>query len=326
MANHFINVYTRPTMEKKNRKVLLAVNGTDESMTSVRYICKSLPTNGSHIVIYQVLSAVPEVFWDLGNDPAWKEKIETIRAWETAQNQRAEIFMKRAASVFTDAGFPADAVKTRISRQNQGIARDLVAESRKGYDILAISRGESASNPDMPLGGVASKLLATVSAPSIWLIGGQPQATPVLVALDASDNAFKMIEHVGNHFDRSLLSVTLFHAVRGISVSTEGMETFFPDDYGKHLLEDAAQTIRPVMEKAKDRLIAMGIAADRITLKLASGVSSRASAIVDEANRESYGTIVVGRRGLSNIADFSMGRVTNKLTQLARTQALCIVA
>jgi len=55
-------------------------------------------------------------------------------------------------------------------------------------------------------------------------------------------------------------------------------------------------------------------------------IISRAAAIVQEAKQNGYGTIVVGRRGITEVAEFSMGRVTNKLTQLAKTQALCIIA
>ena len=38
-----------------------------------------------------------------------------------------------------------------------------------------------------------------------------------------------------------------------------------------------------------------------------------------------YGTIVVGRRGLSTVEEFDMGRVSNKLVQAAKDRAVWVV-
>jgi hypothetical protein len=57
-----------------------------------------------------------------------------------------------------------------------------------------------------------------------------------------------------------------------------------------------------------------------------SGATSRAGRIFDEAIRHGYGTVVVGRKGLSNIEEFDMGRVSSKLIQLAGNVALWMIA
>lgn len=313
-------------MEQRTRRVLLAVNGSDESMTAVRYACGSLPPRGSEITLFQVLSSVPEEFWDLEKDPAWAKKIEIVRAWEDEQKKRCNDFMDRACAHFRASAFPADAVTTKIGVQKEGIARDVIREGKNNYHALVIGRGESGSNPQMPLGGVTSKLIAHDSLPSIWLIGGAPLSSRLLIALDSSPQAISLVEHVAAMFDCRKLDVTLFHAIRGISVSIQGMESIFPSDYAKSITEDAQTKIGPIMERAKTRLIEVGVPADNISIKIANGVTSRASAIVEEAVQGKFGTIVCGRRGVSQVDDFSMGRVANKLTQLARSQALCIVA
>ena len=88
---------------------------------------------------------------------------------------------------------------------------------------------------------------------------------------------------------------------------------------------DAEREIQPALQIARDHLEKLDIATDRVSTKIITSVRSRAAAIVQEAKQSGYGTIVVGRRGITEVAEFSMGRVTNKLTQLAKTQALCIV-
>ena len=56
-----------------------------------------------------------------------------------------------------------------------------------------------------------------------------------------------------------------------------------------------------------------GFNSNQITTRMITGVPSRAGAIVVEALKEGYGTIVVGRRGLSHVEEFFMGRVSNKV-------------
>ncbi|MEJ2588609.1 MAG: universal stress protein, partial [Deltaproteobacteria bacterium] len=81
----------------------------------------------------------------------------------------------------------------------------------------------------------------------------------------------------------------------------------------------------PVLEEAKRHLMDAGFDAERITTEFITGVSSRAGAIVEQANTMDYGTIVVGRRGLSRVQEFLMGRVSNKVLHLARNKAVWIV-
>lgn len=313
-------------MSEGKKKILLTVDGSDESLAVVRYVSEAVQPAGSEILVYQVISKVPEVFWDLGKDPAWLPKIEAVREYEKKQESFAVGFMNKAVNLFKDAGFKPGSVATRIGVQHEGIARDIVAEAKVGgYEVVVIGRGKSASAPGTPLGGVASKILGTSPTPTVWLVGGRPGSDKVLVAMDSSDNSLKAVTHAGQMFNHGKNTFTLFHAIRGISVSMEGMEDIFPESYRQRLLEDAESEIRPALKRGELALIKMDIAPDRITTKIVTGVRSRAAVIVEEATKGGYGTIIVGRRGVSEVADFSMGRVTNKLTQLAKDQSLCIV-
>jgi nucleotide-binding universal stress UspA family protein len=74
-----------------------------------------------------------------------------------------------------------------------------------------------------------------------------------------------------------------------------------------------------------DRLTAAGVSLDRITTQIVTGATSRAGSLVKEAAQSGYETIVMGRRGLSEVRDFSMGTVTNKVVQLATTHAVWVV-
>ena len=81
-----------------------------------------------------------------------------------------------------------------------------------------------------------------------------------------------------------------------------------------------------VLRKARNRLIEAGMNGERVEIKVRTGMGSRAGAIVDEAKIGGYGTIVLGRRGLSKVPEFFMGRVSNKVIQMAKEKTVWIVA
>lgn len=56
------------------------------------------------------------------------------------------------------------------------------------------------------------------------------------------------------------------------------------------------------------------------------GYQSRAASLYNEAEKNGYGTIVIGRRGISVVEEFFMGRVARKITQMAKNSAVWIAS
>jgi hypothetical protein len=48
--------------------------------------------------------------------------------------------------------------------------------------------------------------------------------------------------------------------------------------------------------------------------------------VLNEADRGGFGTIVMGRRGLSKVTEYAMGRVCIKVLLMARREAVWIVS
>jgi nucleotide-binding universal stress UspA family protein len=80
-----------------------------------------------------------------------------------------------------------------------------------------------------------------------------------------------------------------------------------------------------VFDEARRRLETAGFHGNQITTKVVTGTHSRAGAIVKEAKEGGFGTIVVGRRGLSKVQEFFMGRVSNRVIQLGKNHAVWVV-
>jgi len=73
-------------------------------------------------------------------------------------------------------------------------------------------------------------------------------------------------------------------------------------------------------------LINAGLKPEQITTKLLTDVDNPADAIVQEAGQGNYGTIAVGRRGLSKVEGFFTGSISKRILHLAKETAVWVVS
>ena len=297
-------------MEKSKRKFLLAVDGSSQSLEAVRYAGRLFSPARAEVVLFHVLSPFPESFWDIEKEPEDRNEEDGIRSWEVQQDQKIQMFMEKARQLFLDRNFPENAVRIKIQGRQTGIARDIVHESHNNYDGVVVGRWGTSMLKDFLWGSVANKLIGRLTHTPVCVVGGTPLAGKILVAIDASEGAKRAIDYIGAMVDSPHWEISLFHAIR---------------DIDKDKLDQTQKTMGSVFKEATDHLEKAGFNRHRIHTRIVSQVPSRASAIVVEALNGGYGTLVVGRRGFSNVKEFDMGRVSNKIIQMAREMAVWIV-
>ena len=299
-------------MKKQTRKkILLAVDGSDSSLDAVRYVSKIHPFQKTDVVLFNVLSKIPESYWDLEKEPGLKYRIREVRAMEKQEEKNTREFMGKASKVLWRSGFPKDSVKVNIHERKKGIARDIINESELGYSCVVVGRKGMSALKDMVLGSVPAKLIEKLSFIPLTVVGKNPRPGSALLALDGSENSMRIVGYVENALGGPDFKVTLIHVIR--SKDTE-------------YLEKVEKSIRGVFDEAKTRLIKSGFESSQITTKIITGAHSRAGAIIKEAKEGGYGTIIVGRRGLSKVQEFFMGRVSSKVIQLAKGHAVWVVS
>jgi nucleotide-binding universal stress UspA family protein len=313
-------------MDRERKKILVTVDGSEQTFEAVDYLSGVVSAQETEIVLFHVMSKVPESFWDWEKDPLVPKHLEHLKKWESEREGRIRNFMRRVREMLVEAGVPEYSVMISIQKVREGIARDIIMEADRGYDAVLIGRKGMGGAEKQFLGSVADKVAGKLSSGNVWLVDGTPRKGKILIAVDSSDSATRAVRHVAR-MATSHHGVGLLHVVRGISVSAEGQEEIFPEGYRQRLLEEAESQIRPVFERASRRLAEVGgIRPEKVFTKIITGVASRAEAIYEEAVQGGYGTIVVGRKGLSRVEAFDMGRVTNKLSHRAKGLALWVVA
>lgn len=321
-------------MELHDRRVLVPVDGSENSMKTVSYLADTLPPKGVEVVLFHIMTKVPESFWDLEKEPAYHYRIADVREWETQQAKAIEKFMKKASEKFLSQGFPQEAIRIKQEERRLGIARDIIEETQRGYDAVAVGRRGLSEIKDLVMGSIANKLVEKLSHVPIWIVDSERQGGKILIALDTSDAAMMAVDHVAKMIGgMQRFQVTLFHAFRGVNIFRQLIEKSGGGDrlgIGLETVNDEfdeiSRDIEPVFEEAERRLVRAGMSSAQIGRKIKKGVSTRGGAIVDEAERGDYGTIVVGRRGLSRVQEFFMGRVSNKVVHLARDKTVWVVS
>jgi nucleotide-binding universal stress UspA family protein len=303
-------------MGKHRGKILLAVDGSDQALEAVRYVSQFFPPKRMEVVLFHALSKVPEGFWDVEKSPAFKHKLSSAAAWATREQTVVQEFMDRAKQLFLDRGFPEDTVSVNIKERKKGVARDIITESQHGYDAVVVGRLGKSQLKDLVWGSIADKLIGRLTHVPVCVVGGSPQDGKILAAMDTSEEATKVLDFAGTMMDITDCEMTLFHVIRGLeSWTAEASEE----------LQRAEKAATTLLEESVDRLERAGLNRDRISTKISSGAASRAEAIVDEARNSGCGTIVIGRRGLSRVKEFFMGRVSKKVLQLAKWNAVWVV-
>jgi nucleotide-binding universal stress UspA family protein len=290
--------------------MLIALDGSDYALETVKYISRLRTLQSLEINLFTVFSKVPESYWDLERHPLFGSSVMHIRAWEAQSQKVLQDYMEKASKRLIQEGFARDKVKISIREKEVGVARDILKEASQGYKAVAVGRRGASKLKDLVLGSTTTKLLERVNFASLLIVGKNPKVGKVLLGLDGSENAMRAVDYVGQMLGGSGFEVLLLHVIRSGH---------------REYIKEAEAIVSSAFDQALSRLTGSGFSKEQVKTRVIVDVRSRAEAILQVAKEEGYGTIVVGRRGLSKVAEFFMGRVSNKVIQMAKGQAVWVV-
>jgi len=249
-----------------------------------------------------------------------------LKIIENKSIRLAEKILTQAKNHLIQKGFDSERVQTVYKKKELGIAQDIChwVESKRADAVLISSRGRSRLEAFF-MGEVSSKLLEYCRVCPVWIVQGQVKSNRVLIAVDSSENALRAVDHTGFMLSGTDCPVIIFHTMRHL-------RRFVPQevlDEAPELEElwktKAGQEIEPFMKKTKGMLVKAGVSESQISKKVVDGSRSAASDILAEARNNQYGTIVMGRRGISGVQEFFMGSVSSKVLQNSTGMAVWIV-
>ncbi len=306
------------------RKILVVLDGSDQAMNEVKYISHLFPAQKTEVVLFNVKVDLPEPFLDLSREPGFSSSVASANAWAYQLNSSMEKFMDDAKKILTNDGFPPESVKIKIQSKKIGIARDIIKESEKHYSLVVAGRTGASNIKDTIMGSVAAKLIGKIPDTPILTVGGKPASKKILVGFDGSEGAMKAVGCVGRLMGNTDCEVTLCHVIRPMGIHY-GLTKYFSSTEEARWIDENKKLIEPAFKKAEQRLKSAGFLPDQISRDILKKKTSRAAALVAKAKKEGYGTLVVGRRGITAVEEFLMGRVSTKILNMVTQAAVLIV-
>jgi len=104
-----------------------------------------------------------------------------------------------------------------------------------------------------------------------------------------------------------------------------GIKKIFQPAEETRWAESKVKEIEPLLNEATKRLVDAGFSPDRVHKEIQTAKKSRAKGIVTRAKADGYETIAVGRRGLTKVEEFFIGRVSTKVLDMAEEMAVWIM-
>jgi nucleotide-binding universal stress UspA family protein len=318
-------------LQIRRNRILIAVDGSESSFNAVRYVVDLCGPDRCSVVLFHVLTTIPEEFLDINNDPALWRELDSVRSFVTHRQSVVSDFMEASIALLMERGLRRDLISVKVVEREMGIARAVLEEAENGYDAVVVGRHGTNELKELVMGTTADKLIGRLTHAPVWVIGERPGARRILLPFDGSEGSRKALDHAAAVLAGSQAEVQLLFVRRTVydfvydNRSASGSEEE-PVSPLRETLERAAGNMREVLSEAAGRLSRTGLPSDCITTRIVEGESSRARAIVREARHGDYGTIVLGRRGMSRVEQFLMGRVSRKVLELAGEAAVWVVS
>jgi len=310
---------------QRQKMIVVPVDGSENSLKSIDYTNLMFgPKHNLKVTLLHVLPGLPPVFIEESRkDAEIREQLQNLKKKNISL---AERLLTDAKNKLVKMGFSEQTVETVYQERRVGIARDICnwAEDNRADALIISSRGRTRIEAFFT-GEIANKVLEYTKTCPIWLVKGSVKNNDVLLAVDHSENALRAVDHCGFMLSGTGADVTVFHAKRNLRrfIPKEVVKEF--PEFKKFWQRKAAQVVAPYLKKSKEMLLKAGLAERQTVIKVIDGSRNNARDILDEARSNAIGTIVLGKRGYSNVKDFSMGSIARKVLNEASDMAVCMV-
>jgi nucleotide-binding universal stress UspA family protein len=312
-------------MEELTKKIVIPIDGSENALRSFDYLEKMY--GPKHRIDLSLLYVVPSVPPLLGDEKMTdKDVYASLTKAQQKLLNRANKVLREAKQQLIAKAFDEKRIETTAETRRTGVALDICEwAGNKRVDALLLTRRGQTELEMFFLGRVSDRVVEYCKDSPVWVVGGVSDSRKVLVCVDNSENALRAVDHAGFMLSGTDAPVTLFHTMRHLRryVPKEVLEE--APELQEFWKKKAGESIAPFMEKARDMLLEAGLREDQVGTKVVDGSRSPSEDILKEARENGYGTIVLGRRGISGLKGFLFGSVTKKILNQATGLAIWLV-
>jgi nucleotide-binding universal stress UspA family protein len=307
------------------KKILIAVDDSVYSKYAIIYAAKMASiTSQLNYTLFHVLPTISQYLLDEAKTD-FKAKAELGRIMKKNE-EKANRFLNNYKEQMVKIGIKEDRINVIAQPKMLGMARDILEHAQKGlYDAICIGRRGLTRLQVTFSGSVTKKLLQHSQFIPVWVVDGEVESKKVMVAVDGSESSLRAVDHLCFMLmDNHEINITIFHVAAKIG---DYCEIDFNDtggEFEKLVVEGDKRCVQSFYIHALKKFKDAGIGEDRILMKEVKPRMNVGKAIINELKKENYGTVVLGRRGMSR--SFFIGKVSEYVSEKIERCSLWLVS
>ena len=311
------------------RKFLLTTDGSDSSLRSAAYLAGLYrDTADLEVTVFHVSPAIPPIYTEEIHDPTIRKKFE---AWKSRKEEEARGYLQKTVRVLKEGGIPESQVKTRSSAQVVGVARDIIREADAGrYDAVLIGKKGMGWLEEHFLGTISNKLLELAEGRPLWVVEGKDlNPKKVLIALDADEAALEVTRFAGRMLQGLKgVEILLFHFCGPYCEILDAQDSDDAREVREYFVTRERGKISQIFTQAKKILSDSRLGDPPVQTRFEADTSltgKKASKQILAAAQGKFGTLILGRKGITRAREFRLGSVCLRTVADAENCAVWVV-
>jgi nucleotide-binding universal stress UspA family protein len=102
--------------------------------------------------------------------PYFKSQQSAFCTMEDKKRELVEAALAQAKETLVESGFGEDAIQVKHDTMDEGVARDIIRESKDGYDIVVIGRRGTSGIKEFFFGSTSQKVLNGIKDASVFIV------------------------------------------------------------------------------------------------------------------------------------------------------------
>ena len=153
------------------QKILIAIDDSENAQRAVQFVAKSFSTDNQVTLLSVVLDTAALCKMDSPElTPIFKSQQASFCVLEDKKRELVNAALTKAKGTLLAAGFSANRIVAKIEDKKHGVARDILAESAKGYDLIIIGRRGISGIKEFFLGSTSQKVFNGAKDISVLIV------------------------------------------------------------------------------------------------------------------------------------------------------------
>lgn len=153
------------------KKILVAFDDSENAIRAVQFVVDTF-SRDHKVTLFSVLQDTAALC-DLNSPeltPYFKEQQNSFCVLEEKKKSLVETALEKAGRMLREAGFDDDGITVKVDTKSKGVARDIIDESRNGYDLVVLGRRGVSGIRDFFFGSVSQKVVQASKDVSILVV------------------------------------------------------------------------------------------------------------------------------------------------------------